>query len=189
MGEPARALGCPDEVWWSRRAQPSRYAWTDDRPLRLVEQETAPADPDRQALAGDGLVLPQTDTMLLRCVTGRPVSQVTGDDLAWIAARLAQDGQKAWLRIWDQASWPRSTMVRTWLDAHQQRVKRAGGCRLIVCPLPRKRPGRNPSAPRWVHGTRAILEPTGLLTTQEFIARVCTSDGWENLAPMTPQVC
>jgi transposase len=127
--------------------------------------------------------------MRLRFVTGRPVSQVTCDDLAWVAARLAQNGKKALLLIWDHASWHRSTMVRKWLNAHNQRVKRAGGCRLIVCPLPSKSPWLNPIEPRWVHGKRAILEPTCLLTAQELIERVCTYYGCENLAPITQQVC
>ena len=44
----------------------------------------------------------------------------------------------------------------------------------MVCPLPSKSSWLNPIAPRWVHGKRAILEPTRLLTAQELIARVCT---------------
>ena len=40
MGEPTLALGFQDEVWWSRLAQPSLYAWTADKPLRLVEKAT-----------------------------------------------------------------------------------------------------------------------------------------------------
>ena len=64
MGEPPLALGFQDEVWWSRLAQPSRYAWTDDKPLRLVEKEAPRTDTDRKALACDGLFLPQTDTRL-----------------------------------------------------------------------------------------------------------------------------
>ena len=58
------------------------HAWTDDQPLRLVEKEAPPADTDRKALACYGLFVPQTDTMLLRFVNGRPVSQVTCDYLA-----------------------------------------------------------------------------------------------------------
>ena len=101
MGEPTLALGCQDEVWWSRLAQPSMSAWTEAKPLRLVEQEAPTADTDRKALACDGLFLPQTDTMLWRLVTGRPVSQVTCDSLAWVADRLAHDGKKALVLIWD----------------------------------------------------------------------------------------
>ena len=189
MGEPTLALGFQDEVWWSRLAQPSMYAWTEDTPLRLVEKEAPTADTDRKALACYGLFLPRTDTMLLRFVTGRPVSQVTCEYLTWIADRLAHDGKKALVLIWDNASWHRSKIVRTWLKTHNQRVKRTGGCRLIVCPLPSKSPWLNPIEPRWVHGKRAIMEPTRLLTAQELIERVCTYYGCENLAPITQQVC
>jgi hypothetical protein len=135
--------------------------------MLVVEKEAPAAETDRKALAGYRLFLPQTDTMLLRFVNGRPVSQVTCDSLAWIADRLAQDGKKALGLIWDNASWHLSKMVRKWLKTHNQRVKREGGCRPIVCHLPSKSPWLNPIEPRWVHGKRAIMEPTRLLTAQE----------------------
>jgi DDE superfamily endonuclease len=188
LGCPTLALGFQDDVWWSRRAQPSRYAWTEATPLRLVAKAAPKADTDRKALAGDGLLLPQTDTMLLRVVNGRPVRQVTCDDLAWLADHMAHDGKKALVLIWDKASWHRSTIVRQWLNAHHQRVKREGGGRLLVCYLPRQSPWLNPIEPRWVQGTRAILEPTRLLTAQELIERVCNYYGCENLTPITQQV-
>jgi transposase len=154
-----------------------------------VEQEAPKADTDRKALACDGLFLPQTDTMLLRFVNGRPVSQVPCDSLAWVADRMVHKGKKALLLIWDNASWHRSHIVRQWLTTPNQRVKRAGGCRLIVCPLPSKSPWLNPIEPQWVHGKRAILAPPRLLTAQELIERVCTYYGCENLEPITQQVC
>jgi hypothetical protein len=76
-GCPTLALGFQDEGWWSRLAQPSLHAWTEDKPLRLVEKAAPKADTDRKALACSSLFLPQTDTMLLRFVNGRPVSHVT----------------------------------------------------------------------------------------------------------------
>ncbi len=185
MGCPTLALGFQDEVWWSRLAQPSLYAWTEAKPLRLVEKEARKADTDRKALACYGLFLPQSDSMLLRFVNGRPVSHVTCDYLAWIADRMAHDGKKALVLIWDNASWHRSHIVRQWLKAHNQRVKRESGCRLLVCYLPSKSPWLNPIEPRWVHGKRAILEPTRLLTAQELIERVCHYYGCENLTPIT----
>ncbi len=95
MGESTRALGFQDAVWWSRLAQPSMDAWTEDTPLRLVEKEAPKADTGRKALACYGLGLPQTDTRLWRFVNGRPVRQGTCDALAWVADRLAQDGNKS----------------------------------------------------------------------------------------------
>ncbi len=148
-------------------------AWTEDTPLRLGEKEAPKADADRKALACDGLWLPQTDTRLLRVGTGRPVRQVPCDSLAWVADRLTQDGTRAFVLIGAKAAWHLSTRVRKWLKAHNQRVKREGGCRLIVWQLPSKRPWLNPIEPRWVHGQRAIMEPTRLLAAQEFIERIC----------------
>jgi len=95
MGEPPVALGCQDAVGWSRRAPPSRSAWTADKPRRLVEKEAPQAATDRKALACSGLCFPQTDTRLRRLVTGRPVRHVTCDSRAGGADRLAQDGTKA----------------------------------------------------------------------------------------------
>jgi hypothetical protein len=38
---PALVLGSQDDVWWSRLAQLSMYAWTEGKPLRLVEKEAS----------------------------------------------------------------------------------------------------------------------------------------------------
>src|SRR5262245_57225321 len=105
--------------------------------------------------------------MLLRCVHGRPVSHVTCASLAWVADRRAQDGKQAFRMIWDNASWHRRKSVRQWRKAHKQRVKRDGGCRLIIGPLPSTSPWLTPIEPRWVHGKRALMEPTRLLAAQE----------------------
>ena len=51
LGYPPRVLGCQDEFWWSRLAQPSMCAWVEAKPLRLVEQEVPNADTDRKAMA------------------------------------------------------------------------------------------------------------------------------------------
>jgi hypothetical protein len=161
------ALGCQADVWWRRLAQPSRSAWPEAKPLRRVEKEAPQAATDRQALAGDGLLLPPMDTLRWRFVTGRPVSHGTGDARAWLAARMAEANKKAWRRLWEHASWPRRKIVRKWLTAPTQRVKRAGGCRWLVCQRPSQRPWRHPMAPRWVHGKRAMMAPTRLLTAQE----------------------
>jgi len=55
LGCPTRVLGCQDEVWWSRLAQPSMCAGVEAKPRRLVEQEAPTADTDRKALACYGL--------------------------------------------------------------------------------------------------------------------------------------
>ena len=58
---PDWTLGFEDEVWWSRLAAPALHAWADDdQPLRVVEQTVAKDDPDKKALACDGLLKPDS---------------------------------------------------------------------------------------------------------------------------------
>ena len=112
--------------------------------------------------------------MLRRCVTGRPVSAVTMDFLAWCSARLAAQGVTALLLGWDNASWHKSQALRAWLRQHNQQVKRTGqGVRILSCWRPIKSPWRNPIEPKWVHGKGAVSEPDRLLSADELEARVC----------------
>ena len=111
--------------------------------------------------------------MLLRFVDGRPVRTVTTQFLGWLTARLAAAGKAALLLVWDKASWHVSQAVRAWLKAHNRRVKREGGCRVVVCPLPSKRPWLNRIEPKWVHGKRAIAEPERKLQVEELQHRIC----------------
>ena len=119
---------------------------------------------------------------------GRPVSAVTTQFLAWLTARLAAEGKKALLMVWDNASWHVSQAVRAWLKAHNRRVKRDGGCRLVVCPLPSKSPWLNRIEPKWVHGKRAIAEPDRKLGADELKHRICAYYECELLDPIAQQV-
>jgi hypothetical protein len=166
-------LGFQDETWWSRLARPDLHAWTDDQPLRLVEQTASRADPDPKALCCYGLLRQDNGQMLLRFVQGRPVSQVTEDFLAWVCTRLAAEGKKALLLVWDNASWHISQRVRDWIKAHNRQAKQAGGVRILACRLPSKSPWLNAIEPKWAHGKKAIVEPERLLTAQEVQTRVC----------------
>jgi transposase len=183
---PEWALGFEDEVWWSRLAHPALHAWAPpDRPLRLVAQTVAKADPDPKALACYGLLVrwwtdgpdaPPHEAAWLRFVDGRPVSAVTTPFLAWCCAQLTAAGKTALLLVWDNASWHLSKDVRQWIGAHNRRVKGTGrGVRLLVCPLPVKSPWLNPIEPKWVHGKRKVVEPARLLTARELAERVCAA--------------
>lgn len=186
---PDWVLGFQDECWWSRLAQPDLHAWTDAEPLRLQELARPKNDPDPKALCCYGLFRPDTAQMLLRFVDGRPVSQVTTDYLAWVCVRLAAEGKKALLLVWDNASWHISKRVRSWIKDHNRRAKKEGGVRIVVCRLPSKSPWLNPIEPRWVHGKRAIVEPERLLSAQEVEARACEYYGCEqveHLRQITP---
>ena len=169
----------------SRLAQPNQHGWTDaEATYKLQELSLPAADPAPKALACYGLLLrpgsQQADQLRLRFVTGRPVSAVTIEFLAWCSAQLAAQGFTALLLIWDNASWHRSQAVRHWIRQHNQQVKRgAEGVRLVVCPLPSKSPWLNPIEPKWVHGKRAVAEPERLLSADELEARVYAYYGCE----------
>ena len=126
--------------------------------------------------------------MLLRFVEGRPVSAVTTQFLAWLTAWLAADGKSALLLVWDNASWHVSQAVRAWLKAHNRRVKRDGGCRVVVCPLPVKSPWLNRIEPKWVHGKRAMAEPNRKLSVAELTHRICAYYDCELLEPIAQEV-
>jgi hypothetical protein len=157
--------------------QPSLHTWTDE-PTRLVDQTVASDDPDPKALACYGLLLPDTDELMLRFVDGRPVSAITTQFLADCCTRLAVRGTTALLLVWDNASWHISKAVKGWIRSHNRQVKHEGrGVRLLACQLPVKAPWLNPIEPKWVHGKRAVVEPARLLSATELEERVCTYFG------------
>ena len=181
---PEWVLGFEDEVWFSRYAQPSAATWTPDKPMRLVQNEPDKTDKDPKALALYGLLRADTGQMLLRFVTGRPVSNVTEVFLSWVLARLAAEGKSALLMVWDNASWHLSKRVKAWIKAHNETVKKAGGCRLLVCPLPSKSPWFNNIEPKWAHGKRAVLEPSRKLSADELKTRLCAYYQCEMIEPI-----
>jgi transposase len=176
---PEWVLGFQDECWWSRLAQPTLHAWAGGEPLRLAELALPQGDAEPKALACYGLLRYDTGGMLLRFVDGRPVSQVTEDYLAWVCGELAEEGKKALLLVWDNASWHVSKRVRAWIKEHNRRAKQEGGVRIVVCPLPIKAPWLNPIEPKWMHGKKAIAEPDRPLPAQEVMTRVCAYYGCE----------
>jgi transposase len=175
---PDWVVGFADETWWSRVARPTLHAWTDDAPLRLVEQTVATTDPDPNALACYGLLRRDGTTpeeVWLRFVTGRPISTMTVQFLAWCCERLAAEAITTLVLVWDNASWHVSAEVRRWLRSHNQRVHRQGGVCIVPCFLPTKSPWLNPIEATWVHAKRRVVEPTRLLTARELEDRVCAT--------------
>lgn len=181
-------LGFADEVWWSRLAQPRLHTWTATKPRRLIQKEPDTQDLEPKAIACYGVLRADTQTMFLRFVDGRPVSGGTTQFLGWLTERLAQEKKQALLVVWDNASWHTSREVRSWIKGHNRRVKQAGGCRLLVCPLPSKSPWLNRIEPKWVHGKRAIAEPDRKLTVEETKQRICDYYHCELLAPLAQTV-
>ena len=182
---PGWVVGYQDETWWSRLALPTLHAWAEPSgPLRLVERAVPRADPDPKALSCYGLLRADTGRMLLRFVTGRPVSQVTEDYLGWVCQRLKAEGKTALLLIWDNASWHVSQRVRAWIKTHNRRARAEGGVRVVACYLPVKSPWLNPIEPKWGHGKKAIVEPDRLLTAAEVRERVRVYHGCDPEAPL-----
>ena len=98
--------------------------------------------------------------------------------MQWGCDYLQAQGKRAWLLIWDNASWHVSKLVRTWIRAHNAQVKAEGqGVRILPCYLPTKSPWLNPIEPKWVHGKRVVVEPDGLLSAQQLAERVCAHFG------------
>ena len=149
-----------------------------------MERDADPSDADPKALACYGLLRDDTGAMPLRFVQGRPVSQVTEDFLAWVCGRLAAEGKKALLLAWDNASWHVSRRVYAWIKTHNRRVKREGGCRLLVCRLPSKSPWLNPIEPKWFHGKKAIAEANQKLSASETQERVSAYYGCQPEPPL-----
>ncbi len=117
LAQPTWALGCGDDGWWRRLAQPAPHRGTDAEAQPTWPERTPPPDdPEPKALAGDGLLgrpgPQQADRLWLRCVAGRPVSAGTIDVLAWCSAPLAAQGLTALVLLWDNAAWPRRQAVR-----------------------------------------------------------------------------
>jgi hypothetical protein len=183
---PDWVLGYQDECWWSRLALPAMHAWTaEGAALRLVERAVPKADADPKAVSCSGRLRAGTGRMVVRFVAGRPVSQVTEEYLAWVCDRLAAEGKKALLLVWDNAAWHASRRVRAWIRPHNRQATAKGGVRILACFLPVKAPWLNPIEPKWAHGKKAIVEPERLLTADEVRTRVCDDYGCEHLQPLT----
>lgn len=182
-------VGFMDEIWWSRFALPGLHGWAERPPLRLVEQTPSKDDPDRPALACYGLWWANAAQMLLRFVTGRPVSQVTTAFLEWVCTELARQHQRVLVLIWDNASWHVSAEVRNWIETHNTSAKQTGqGVRILVARLPTKSPWLNTIEAKWKHGKEAIVEPTRTLSTAEIEERVCAYFGAAPQSRLVQQV-
>lgn len=177
QAHPDWVLGFADETWWSRVSPPAVSAWAEPKqPLRLQEQTVPKEDPDPKAVACYGLLLSETEEVLLRFVDGRPVSGVTTQFLTWCCAKLETQGKRALLLVWDNASWHISREVQAWLRDHNRQVKQTGkGVRILECRLPSKSPWLNPIEPKWGHAKRRVVEPARLLPARELAERACAA--------------
>jgi transposase len=147
----------------------------------LEEKHLTKDDADPKALACYGVLLRGSsraqDRVWLRFVDGHPLSELTTQFLAWSSAKLAAEGTRAWLLIWDNAPWHVSKHVRDWVRVHNRQVKakQVDGVRIVLCFLPSKSPWLNPIEPKWVHGKRRVLEAKRVLTADELEQRICAT--------------
>ncbi len=95
----------------------------------------------------------------LRFVAERPVSRVTSAFVTWVCAKVTAVGKTA--------------------------LREGHGLRIVRCPLPSKSPWLNPLEAHWVHGKRAVVEPTRLRTAAELVERVNTHFGCPYEAPLS----
>ena len=90
------------------------------------------------------------------------MSAITTPFLQVCCDELEKQGKKAWLLIWDNASWHKSLAVRTWLREHNALVKTSGkGVRLLPFLLSTKTPGSTPSNPNGFMENAMSSSPTG----------------------------
>ena len=82
--------------------------------------------------------------MRLQFVEGRPVSHVTCAFLAWAAERLAADGVRVLVLVWDNAPWHVSREVRAWIRDHNGRPAQQLG---LLVAVPTGAPGSTRSSP------------------------------------------
>ena len=174
-----------DECWWTRLAEPDRFAWSPADPLRLCGNARDPKGGGPEAVACDGVLRQDNGGMMLRFCDGRPVSATTEDFLGWGCEILAGAGKKVFVRVWDNASWHIGRRVREWIARHDRRVYRTRqGCRIRVCGWPVEAPWLNPIEPKWMHGKRAVVEPDRKLTADELRQRVTDYYGCELHPPL-----
>ena len=123
--------------------------------------------------------------MLLRLVSGRPISKATCAFLSWACQRLWEAGKRVLVLIWDNASWHVSQTVQAWVKEHNRGVKSAGaGLRLLLCALPKRSPWLNRIEGKWTQGKRALVEPQRVLSPEELSRRICCHYGCEHLEPL-----
>jgi hypothetical protein len=200
---PDWAVACEDEGWGSRVAAPAGAAGTPaEAPLRLVEPSVPKGEPQALACAGRlvrgrpaagaAAAAAAPDELGRRCVDGRPVRAVTGQDLPWAAAPAAARGLTPRLWVGDNASWHLSHAVRAAIRAHNQAAPRSGGVKVVPGWLPIQSPWLNPIEPKWTPGTRRVGEPARRRPAAEREARVYAALHARPTAPLpipSPVAC
>ena len=125
-----------------------------------------------KAIACYGALRHDTHQVALAFSEGQPRSAETLVFLPHLLNLARVEHKKVVVVIWDNASWHKSKMVRTWIAAHNRRAKQTGDVRLLTCLLPKQSPWLNPIEPRWVHAKRQVCQPHGILSPDELKRRI-----------------
>lgn len=146
-----------DECWFSRFAQPNAHDWGG---LRLTEREIPKRQTSAKALACYGVMRADTGQMHVAFCPGQPNSDYTLQFLSQLIDLGRAENKRCVIVVWDHASWHKSKRVKRWIRQHNQQAKANGDVRLLVWLLPKKSPWLNPIEPKWLHGKRAVLDPS-----------------------------
>lgn len=88
-----------------------------------------------------------TQEAVLHWSQGQPDSEETIRFLQALMAHWTQKGKRFIVLFWDRAPWHTSRQTRDWVRAYNQRAKREGLTRLIICFLPARSPWLMPLEP------------------------------------------
>lgn len=156
-----------DESWFVR--WPYRFwAWaTQDALPRVAKRWNETVETTALYAALDD----ETQEAFLRW-TGQPNSQRTITFLEALMTHVAQQGKRFIVLFWDQASWHTSKRTRAWIRAYNQRAKREGLPRLIICELPSRSPWLMPLEPIFGWTKRHVLGDRKFATLAELQAAV-----------------
>lgn len=113
-----------------------------------------------------------TQQVALSFSSGQPNSTDTLAFLPELLTLARGEHKKVVVVIWDNASWHKSKVVRTWIHAYNRQAKRDDDVRLLTCLLPKQSPWLNPIEPRWIHAKRKVCEPHDTLSPLELKRRL-----------------
>jgi hypothetical protein len=131
-----RAAVWLDQSWFVRWPYQFR-AWTPaDVLLRVAQRWSEKVDTTALYAALDD----ESQETFLRWAEGQPNSEETVRFLEALMTHYTTQGKRFIVLFWDRAPWHRSKQTRAWIRAYNQRAKREGLTRLIVCQLPTRSP-------------------------------------------------
>ena len=132
-----------DQSWFSRWPYPFRtWARRKAHPLVARRWNEAVETTALYAALDD-----ETQEAFVRWADGQPDSSETIRFLDALMAYWTEQGKRFIVLFWDRAPWHQSRQTRDWVRAYNERAKREGLTRLILCFLPVRSPWLMPLEP------------------------------------------